>query len=46
MKNRIAKKLQACLEVIIVVMIGMLITLIIADPIAWLIKLLGNILGA
>lgn len=46
MKSRIAKNLQACLEVIIVVMIGMLIALIIGVPIAWLIKLLGNILGA
>lgn len=46
MKSRIAQELQACFEVVIVVMIGMLIALIIAVPIAWLIKLLRNILGA
>lgn len=32
MKSRIAKNLQACLEVVIVVMIGMLIALIIESP--------------
>lgn len=46
MKNNITKKLQDCVTAIILVAIGMLIALIIAVPIAWLIKLLGNILGA
>lgn len=45
MKNNITKKLQDCMTAFIVVMIGMLVALI-AVPIAWLIKLLGNILGA